>query len=712
MVVEKRRLFDGQRDHFKQEWILREQLRLLSRPSWFGALSGLVLATLLVFLFSDIIAAKIRVLWFAFFCAASMVRLLANRLIMSNEDASLNDLEKKLDFYCFSLAGIGACWAATPFIFFVSGDWRSQSYLLIIHLGAAAGALSSLAFVKKTFLSFTPLVILPLMLRFLIEGGRAQTLFGLAGILYFILIVVTARMIAESIESSLKSTIENEFLMEETQLTNKKLKERTEQLKKAKEHAESASRIKGEFLSNMSHEIRTPLNAVIGFLELVLENASLPTNQRKQLMTAQISAKDLLGLINDILDLNKLKSGKLTVEQRPFNLAQLMQEIHEEMEIGTRKKGLDLRFEIEPSLSEYYVGDPLRIRQVMVNLVGNAIKFTEKGGITVRVLATDEEDQLHFVTTDTGIGIRAEQLNRIFDLFAQADTSMTRRFGGTGLGTTISKKLVELMGGRIWAESEEGKGSAFHFTVRMTPTDQPPEEDDLIKVPGRPIMPGYRRGFRTLPAESEKAMEVEAASGLELSQLDGVDTQKGLDRWQDPEAYAKALMGFSRDYANAADDMTRLVDEGDMEGALRLAHTLKGVAGNLSITGVSNVAAEINAALKEKRIDDVNDQIPTLVTALDRAVDSIKQTEALEDAEEMPRKEMDMTNLKELFTKMLVAFDEFSPYAVEPFLSELKGYLSREQLAPIVAHMERFDFDGAAQETIKLTKMLEISLEG
>jgi len=171
------------------------------------------------------------------------------------------------------------------------------------------------------------------------------------------------------------------------------------------------------------------------------------------------------------------------------------------------------------------------------------------------------------------------------------------------------------------------------------------------------------------------------------------------------------LLRFSNDYANTAADLTLLIDEGDIDSAYRIAHTLKGVAGNLSITEVADAAASIDKVLREKRMDDAKGQLSTLTAVLNRAVDSIGKIEVLQETEEVSKKEMDAAYLKELFIKMLAAFDQFSPYAIEPFLSELKEYLSQDQLNPIVAYMERFDFDGAKQETVRLAKALKIDLD-
>ena len=334
--------------------------------------------------------------------------------------------------------------------------------------------------------------------------------------------------------------------------SNQRLRLALDEMRVAKEEAERASRSKTDFVSRMSHELRTPMNAILGFAQL-LESETLKPEHRDYVGEINRAGSHLLELINKVLDLAKIEAGQLTIEQIPFNLRLTLNEVAALVSERAKGKGLDLRFSVAPDLPARFLGDPTRLRQVLINLIGNAEKFTQQGSIDIRIEPVMDATQIQFSVRDSGIGMDADTLTRLFQPFAQADESTTRKFGGTGLGLKISQDLVHAMGGEIRVESEPGKGSRFWFNLPVKPV---PESEG---TPAEAATPLPEMAGNVVETPTAVAMKTETALHghlllVEDNRINQVVASRMLDK-----------LGLSHDIANHGGEALVKLAEGNYD---------------------------------------------------------------------------------------------------------------------------------------------------
>ncbi len=461
--------------------VMRTQVTRLIEGSGFGGLVGFIMAILWVVLMWKKLPHEVLSVWLGAMALLILVRsfITYSRMYDPARKRAYVDIARR--WYVLAVLITGACWGITSTLMFPY-DRLEQVVLAFILAGVAASGVT-LSNVAWLYSGFVGLALVPLMVRlFYIGGDVYYALSAMTGLFMVVMILAVYRMYLAS-SDALRLEYTNEELIQnltqagvELENMNRELTEeidyvkRMEQeLKLAKDKAEEMSQAKGEFLANMSHEIRTPMNGVIGTLQL-LSDTKLGAAQQEYVDTAHKSAQSLLTILNDILDLSKIEAGKLNIELIPFDLREIVSELITLHTMTAEEKVIQLYADIDEQLPRVLIGDPTRIRQILANLISNALKFTDKGHVRVKISVVSSDDKnadVRMEVEDTGIGIREDIKDKLFNEFTQADGSTTRKYGGTGLGLAIVRQLVEMMYGQFGVESVTGEGSTFWFMVTL-----------------------------------------------------------------------------------------------------------------------------------------------------------------------------------------------------------------------------------------------------
>lgn len=457
-----------------------ENIRLIYRSTLSAVAAILTAVSFLSYLFIDYTPVVALFAWAGFMLTVAFFRLFLWYAYFRG-----GRTKQRMAYWgCLAVAmscitGIG--WGAASILFFPFLPFEYQLVLLLVVVAYSAGGLTTTFPVHNACVSLIFFSTVPLICMVFSIGGEISFALGCMLLFYVVFVYNAASRLRKLLTASLELRFENEalvgFLQTEkakSERLNQSLfleveerKKAAERLVVAREEAEKASIAKTQFLANMSHDIRTPMNGIIGMTTLALDT-DLSREQRRFLDNIKVSSEGLLGLLNDILDFSKIEAGQLLIVEQDFDIHEMLDQIHKTMEYSAREKGLVFHFpENIVQLPQYLQADELRLRQILINLLGNAIKFTHSGMVSLAVKMKREKQKLmlYCQVQDTGIGISSEKQQEVFTDFSQGDSTITREYGGSGLGLSICRELVEMMGGKIWFESEVNKGSLFSFFI-------------------------------------------------------------------------------------------------------------------------------------------------------------------------------------------------------------------------------------------------------
>ena len=523
-----RYFFDHQlRERAYSNRVRNELARLVLEPAYSSNISVTVLALALAVMVHRIVAPVVLGGWFAGMVVLFGIKLAAIFVYRRNQSSRAPDTLRSVDIYVVALVFTGIWWGMGVVLFFKPEAIVEQVAVIFVAAGLSAGSLPVLAPLRRLYYAYMLPVVLPLFVMLILQHGQLQAIMASVVVLYTLMLIKSATQTnsflttslemsyshAELAENLKRARDESEALNIELRRENERRRATERELVQARDAAEAASRAKDEFLANMSHEIRTPMNGILGTLQLLQETEMKPS-QQEFVRIAHTSAEGLLGILNDILDFSKIEARKLVLESIPVALRTMVEELTHLLARPAAEKGIVLSAEIDPALPALLLGDPTRIRQVISNLLTNAIKFTEGGRVTVRVVCAanyGSRAALRIEVTDTGIGIAKEKQAALFQSFTQADGSTTRKYGGTGLGLAIVRQLVLLMGGELGVESSPGHGATFWCALELPVAEGMPQ---AAAQTGQEAPPEVGLSGRVLLVEDNKVNQMVAMKML------------------------------------------------------------------------------------------------------------------------------------------------------------------------------------------------------